>query len=163
MEGFDKNAFTITVSAGTGSKNSVRAAASVDQSEGKVALTISDYYESSYTGRTFTYPSATSLGSVNNFAVFANNYKNHADMEGNIAVKNMLLANTNGGNTGNVQENDFNLNYVENFVLNSMIDEFFRLADPLIVGNDYEITTQDSNFYLTLSSGAKLILDHLIR
>lgn len=158
VEGFDKNAFTITVSVGTGSKNSVRTAASVDQSEGKVVLTISDYYESSYTGGTFTCPSATSLGSVNNFAVFANNYKNHVDMEGNIAVKNMLLANTNGGNTEKVQENDFNLNYVENFVLDSMKAEFFRLADPLIVGNDYEITTQDSNFYLTLSSGAKINL-----
>ena len=158
VEGFDKNAFTITVSVGTGSKNSVRTAASVDQSEGKVVLIISDYYESSYTGGTFTCPSATSLGSVNNFAVFANNYKNHVDMEGNIAVKNMLLANTNGGNTEKVQENDFNLNYVENFVLDSMKAEFFRLADPLIVGNDYEITTQDSNFYLTLSSGAKINL-----
>lgn len=158
VEGFDKNAFTITVSKVDSSKNSVKTVASVDSSVGKVTLTISDYYESFYDGGTFTNPSATSLGSVNNFAVFANNYKNHVDMEGNIAVKNMLLANTNGGNTGNVQENNFNLNYVENFVLESMKDEFFRLADPLIVGDNYEITTQDSNFYLILSNGAKINL-----
>ena len=158
VEGFEKNAFTIKVSKVDSSKNSVKTLASVDSTEGKVTLTISDYYESSYDGGTFDYPSTTSLGSVNNFAVFANNYKNHVDMEGNIAVKNMLLANTNGGNTTNVQENDFNLNYVENFVLDSMKDEFFRLADPLIVGDDYEITTQDSNFYLILSNGAKINL-----
>ncbi len=158
VTGFNQNEFTITVSKGESSKNSVKTVAAVDASNSNVTLTISDYYESSYTGTTFTYPSKTSLGSVNNFAIFANNYTNDVDMEGNIAVKNLLKAQTNGGNSGNVQENDFNINYVENFTWDSMKAEFFRLADPLIVGNDYTITTKDSNFYLISSDGKEINL-----
>ncbi len=158
VTGFNQNEFTITVSKGESSKNSVKTVAAVDASNSKVTLTISDYYESYYTGTTFTYPSETSLGSVNNFAIFANNYTNDVDMEGNIAVKNLLKAQTNGGNSGNVQENDFNINYVENFTWDSMKAEFFRLADPLIVGNDYTITTKDSNFYLISSDGKEINL-----
>ncbi len=158
VKGFDQNRFTITVSKGESSKNSVKTVAAVDASNSKVTLSISDYYESSYTGTTFTYPSKTSLGSVNNFAIFANNYTNDADMEGNIAVKNLLKAATNGGNSSNVQGNDFNINYVENFTWDSMNDEFFRLADPLILGDAYTITTIDSNFYLIGSDGRKINL-----
>ncbi len=58
-------------------------------------------------------------------------YKNHVDMEGNIAVKNLKLANTNSGNSDEVQARDFNLNYVENFELNSMNSEFFRKAGKI--------------------------------
>ncbi len=158
VKGFDQNRFTITVSKGESSKNSVKTVAAVDASNSKVTLTISDYYESYYTGTTFTYPSETSLGSVNNFAIFANNYTNDVDMEGNIAVKNLLKAQTNGGNTDNVQEKDFNVNYVENFDWDSMKDGFFRLADPLIVGDAYTIATIDSNFYLIGSDGRKINL-----
>lgn len=158
VNGFNKNAFTITVTKGADCKNSIKTEATVDVASGTVTLNISDYYESSYNDKTFTNPTATSLGSVNDFAVFANNYKNHVDMEGNIAVKNLKLANTNSGNSDEVQARDFNLNYVENFELNSMKSEFFRKADPLIIGDLYEINTQDSNFNLKLANGSVINL-----
>ena len=158
VKGFNKNSFTITVLKGDNSKNSVKTVSTVDIASGTVTLTISDYYESFYNDKTFTNPTATSLGSVNDFAVFANNYKNHVDMEGNIAVKNLKLANTNSGNSDEVQARDFNLNYVENFELNSMNSEFFRKADPLIIGDLYEINTQDSNFNLKLANGSVINL-----
>ena len=158
VNGFNKNAFTITVTKGDNCKNSVKTEATVDVASGTVTLRISDYYESSYNDKTFTNPTATSLGSVNDFAVFAINYKNHVDMEGNIAVRNLQLANTNSGNSDAVQAKDFNLNYIENFELNSMNSEFFRKADPLIVGDAYEINTQDSNFNLKLANGSVINL-----
>lgn len=91
VKGFNKNSFTITVLKGDNSKNSVKTVSTVDIASGTVTLTISDYYESFYNDKTFTNPTATSLGSVNDFAVFAKNYKNSNDMEGNIAVQNWTV------------------------------------------------------------------------
>lgn len=91
VNGFNKNAFTITVTKGADCKNSIKTEATVDVASGTVTLNISDYYESSYNDKTFTNPTATSLGSVNDFAVFAKNYKNSNDMEGNIAVQNWTV------------------------------------------------------------------------
>ena len=102
VKGFNKNSFTITVLKGDNSKNSVKTVSTVDIASGTVTLTISDYYESFYNDKTFTNPTATSLGSVNDFAVFANNYKNHVDMEGNIATDLFYSDGGDIGDSGNV-------------------------------------------------------------
>ena len=104
VNGFNKNAFTITVTKGADCKNSIKTEATVDVASGTVTLNISDYYESSYNDKTFTNPTATSLGSVNDFAVFAKNYKNSNDMEGNIAVQNWTVGSHTMGMTGNIKD-----------------------------------------------------------
>lgn len=109
-----------------------------------ITFTLSDKYVSHYNGRTFVCPSAASLGSVNDFAVFAKEYENYADMEGNIATKK-LHAGTNGGNTQAIIGTDNNLSYVEEFTNFGNINTiFFRGADPLIVGDAYSINKSSS-------------------
>ena len=158
VNGFNKNAFTITVTKGADCKNSVKTEATVDVASGTVTLNISDYYESSYNDKTFTNPTATSLGSVNDFAVFAKNYKNSNDMEGNIAVKNWTVGSHTMGMTGNIKDgHDYDISYVENIIGGLNKDEAFRSGNPLIIGDAYTPGTQDSNFTLTVNGVTKKI------
>ena len=158
VNGFNKNAFTITVTKGADCKNSVKTEATVDVASGTVTLNISDYYESSYNDKTFTNPTATSLGSVNDFAVFAKNYKNSNDMEGNIAVQNWTVGSHTMGMTGNIKDgHDFDISYVENIVGGLNKDEAFRSGNPLIIGDAYTPGTQDGNFTLTVDGVTKKI------
>ena len=114
-----------------------------------ITFTISDRYISHYNGSTFVCPSASSLGSVNDFAIFAKEYVNTADMEGNIAVRQLYAA-TNGGNTANIISRENNLSYVEEYTnFNNMGTIFFRGADPLIVGDAYTINKTADSFTLT--------------
>lgn len=158
VNGFNKNAFTITVTKGADCKNSIKTEATVDVASGTVTLNISDYYESSYNDKTFTNPTATSLGSVNDFAVFAKNYKNSNDMEGNIAVQNWTVGSHTMGMTGNIKDgHDYDISYVENIVGGLNKDEAFRSGNPLIIGDAYTPGTQDSNFTLTVNGVTKKI------
>mgnify|MGYP003287757500 CR=1 FL=1 len=158
VNGFNKNAFTITVTKGADCKNSIKTEATVDVASGTVTLNISDYYESSYNDKTFTNPTATSLGSVNDFAVFAKNYKNSNDMEGNIAVQNWIVGSHTMGMTGNIKDgHDFDISYVENIVGGLNKDEAFRSGNPLIIGDAYTPGIQDSNFTLTVNGVTKKI------
>ena len=158
VNGFNKNAFTLTVLKGDNSKNSVKTVSTVDIASGTVTLTISDYYESYYNDKTFTNPTATSLGSVNDFAVFAKNYKNSNDMEGNIAVQNWTVGSHTMGMTGNIKDgHDYDISYVENIVGGLNKDEAFRSGNPLIIGDAYTPGTQDSNFTLTVNGVTKKI------
>lgn len=158
VNGFNKNTFTITVTKGADCKNSIKTEATVDVASGTVTLNISDYYESSYNDKTFTNPTATSLGSVNDFAVFAKNYKNSNDMEGNIAVQNWTVGSHTMGMTGNIKDgHDYDISYVENIVGGLNKDEAFRSGNPLIIGDAYTPGTQDSNFTLTVNGVTKKI------
>ncbi len=158
VKGFNKNAFTLTVLKGDNSKNSVKTVSTVDIASGTVTLTISDYYESYYNDKTFTNPTATSLGSVNDFAVFAKNYKNSNDMEGNIAVQNWTVGSHTMGMTGHIKDGyDYDISYVENIVGGLNKDEAFRSGNPLIIGDAYTPGTQDSNFTLTVNGVTKKI------
>lgn len=120
-----------------------------------ITFTISDQYISHYDGSTFVCPTASSLGSVNDFAVFAKEYVNTADMEGNIATKK-LYAGTNGGNTDHIIGKENNLSYVEEYTnFNNIGTIFFRGADPLIVGDSYKINKTADRYTLTKDNVTK--------
>lgn len=80
-----------------------------------------------------------SLGQANNFAVFAENFTNNNHMEGSIAVKNLLGASSNMGNTDNVYS------YTEQSVLNIKIEKTVTNLENLAKTFNIGIYQKNSN------------------
>jgi choice-of-anchor A domain-containing protein/pilin isopeptide linkage protein len=114
---------------------------------------------------TFTPPTATSLGSLDHFAVFAENYtQSGSDMEGSIAVKSFVPDSKDMGSSTNVSGRSGNpaINYVVGI---SDLSKFTYQRAPqventwLVVGDDIAISGTGNQRTLTKSDGTTKQID----